>query len=690
MVVIFGYSPTLGYLNTVQEYYFNTNKWRNVSARGYPVKGGYGHTASWDNLSRKIYVYGGIISENKYTQLLSCYLYSYDVDTQIWTLLNDAPSSRFLHTSVFISPGLMLVFGGNTHTDTLHSSGAKCYSSEVLSYDVECDSWHTLNITSEFQSDLARFGHSAVMFQSSLYIYGGFDGQMLSDIIKYSPGECGYLSNPTTCLNAKIGVKCVWDHNCSKCVHIENIPQTLLPNEDVITKCSKDIKTLTMQPETIKKDKCKKFENCTSCVQTTSKCMQNNSEDCAYTKCHENCTETKITNLRQYPVDPALICKQLHSCIACHSQSFCRWDYQNFKCGKMETFSKSIPQNFCPEPCAEYTSCSDCSERECIWCQNQNRCVDGNAYTLSFPYGQCREWIIDTQKCKNKRNHRYECGSYSTCETCRENIACGWCDDGSKTGLGKCIPGGYAGPRAHLSNKCPSERWHFTTCPTCQCNGHATCYANTSTCLSCADFTTGPHCEQCINGRWGNPTNGGKCRPCECNGQTSRCDAESGKCYCSIKGSMGHNCEKCDVMNHYYKDSTKKGFCFYELITDYRFAFNLSKQTDRNFTQINFRNSPMKSDVDVHFGVTCSEMSKINITVKKANSGEEKPIHINYNCTNNTFETVFKKNEYRFGIENNVTLTTFNVYIYDFQAPIWVQISFAQYNQKYCLLFGTC
>lgn len=78
----------------------------------------------------------------------------------------------------------MLVFGGNTHNDTSHSFGAKCYSAEVLTYDVLCDSWDRMNVNRDLHADLARFGHSTVVFENSLYIYGGFDGQMLNDMLK--------------------------------------------------------------------------------------------------------------------------------------------------------------------------------------------------------------------------------------------------------------------------------------------------------------------------------------------------------------------------------------------------------------------------------------------------------------------------------------------------------------------------
>lgn len=75
--------------------------------------------------------------------------------------------------------------------------------------------------------------------------------------------------------------------------------------------------------------------------------------------------------------------------------------------------------------------------------------------------------------------------------------------------------------------------------------------------------------------------------------------------------------------------------------------------------------------------IACSVLAKMNVTVKKSNSKEEKPIFIAYNCTN--YKHRFSKSEYNFGTEDNITLTTFYVYVYDFQSPLWIQISFSQY-----------
>lgn len=128
-----------------------------------------------------------------------------------------------------------------------------------------------------------------------------------------------------------------------------------------------------------------------------------------------------------------------------------------------------------------------------------------------------------------------------------------------------------------------------------------------------------------------------------------------------------------------------------DLTIDYQFTFNLSKKEDRHFTQINFRNSPTKHDIDADFAIMCSVMAKMNVTVRRDNSKEE-AIYSGFNC-NQTFRSRFAKSEYKFGGKDNVTLTTFYVYVYDFQPPIWIQISFSQYPklnlQQFFITFST-
>lgn len=694
MVVIFGHSPQFGYLNTVQEYTFGTREWKIADTFGFPVKGGYGHSASYDFLTEKIYVYGGIVSESESNQLISSHLYSYEPRTKIWLLLTAAETGRFLHTANFISPGLMMVFGGNTHNDTSHSFGAKCYSKELLLYDVICDTWHIQQMPNDLRTDLARFGHSAEMFDKSLYIYGGFDGQMVSDMLKYTPGNCISLHKSEQCLSTRPGLKCVWDISKSKCVAVGDVDRSILRGreQDFYQLCPKESRLVMTQQLLHDASRCGDLLDCQSCISTSFGCTFCGAGICSKDKCRDvhldgvSIPAYPITTLDKCQEDGGPICAQLHACHACIANSQCHWDYEQSKCRLVgnRTVEEPLP---CPPSCSSLTSCSNCTTEECIWCQNEQRCVDKNAYTSSFPYGQCREWTTLTTKCRVATAGKSQCGFYKSCAQCRDDPACGWCDDGSHTGLGKCLPGGDSGPQEEM--ECPAHRWHFTHCPSCQCNGHSTCDDDRTCRQPCANLTTGQYCERCKTGYWGNPINGGICQKCECNGQATHCHHETAKCYCSTKGLAGDHCEKCDATNHYHGDPSK-GSCYYDLTIDYQFTFNLSKKEDRHFTQINFRNSPIKSDIDADFSIVCSVSAKMNITIRTA-GGPEKPLFSSVNCS--TFRYRFSKTEHHFGIEDNVTLTTFYVYVYDFQPPLWIQIAFSQYPklnlQQFFITFST-
>ena len=56
----------------------------------------------------------------------------------------------------------------------------------------------------------------------------------------------------------------------------------------------------------------------------------------------------------------------------------------------------------CKKPCSLRTSCANCTSQtmECMWCASTKRCVDSNAYVISFPYGQCLEWQTGECVCK--------------------------------------------------------------------------------------------------------------------------------------------------------------------------------------------------------------------------------------------------------------------------------------------------
>ena len=48
-----------------------------------------------------------------------------------------------------------------------------------------------------------------------------------------------------------------------------------------------------------------------------------------------------------------------------------------------------------------------------MWCDNVQRCVDSNAYVVSFPYGQCMAWANNKDICPVKK-----CSDIKTCDAC--------------------------------------------------------------------------------------------------------------------------------------------------------------------------------------------------------------------------------------------------------------------------------
>ncbi|XP_063233286.1 attractin-like protein 1 [Bacillus rossius redtenbacheri] len=711
MIVIFGHSPQYGYLNIVQEYEFGTREWKVAATQGYPVKGGYGHSSAWDPLSQKIYVYGGYVSDGTTSSVLSNKLYTYEPNTRMWTLVMAAPSARFLHTASFVTPGLMLVFGGNTHNDTAHSQGAKCYSADMHAYDLLCDAWVPVSAPGYLRSDLARFGHSAAVFNSSLYLFGGFDGQMLADMLRYTPGRCDHLKTKSSCLNSRFGIKCVWDSKESRCLPVADVPHVFQMSVGDAHVDTEGVEMFSWCPDEsrssglLSKELCLAQSSCVACVHTSHQCVWCGSGVCSHKKCRgvgapvhsasPGSVRVDFSQQQQCEASDGSVCPLFSSCQACSVHHQCHWDGYKSRCKAVGNATAGEAQDpvpcIGPTACAELTSCINCTNEECIWCQNEGRCVDKNAYTASFPYGQCREWTTQKSHCRTAGPGKSVCNFYPTCAECRTDPACGWCDDGSGTGLGTCLPGGNHGPYGPEFS-CSLDHWYFTQCPACQCNGHSTCANDSSLCNQpCANLTHGPHCQHCVVGYYGNPVNGGKCHLCECNDQGMECHSETGKCFCTTKGITGDHCERCDTQNHYHGDPTNHGSCFYDLTIDYQFTFNLSKKEDRHYTQINFKNSPPKPDVDADFSITCSVMAKMNITLKTPNS-PEKPLLMDHNCT--SFRSRFSKTEHIFGVEDNMTLTTFYVYVYDFRPPLWIQISFSQYPklnlQQFFITFSTC
>ncbi|XP_013165725.1 PREDICTED: attractin [Papilio xuthus] len=706
MVVFFGHSPHYGYMHIVQEYHIEEGAWSAPPTKGWSARAGFGHSAAWDPLSRRVYVHAGLVSESEAAQAPSSALYEYEVESRVWRPLPSAPTPRYLHTAIFVSPGVMLVFGGNAHNDSAPAAPAtpaasKCYSAAAMIYDVRCGVWHS----APEPRGAARAAHAAALIthrgRKSAIIYGGFDSRLRSDALVFVVGAaCATYKDEHSCVSAtrNSALACAWRTRESLCVALEEVGWA--------KSFDGTVKTCAVEP-VLDEKRCGTAEWCGACTAAGCAWCGACYPSAQYCLRHTHQMALSLEECGGAGSEPARdACARYHSCAACHAhrhhhahaiedvnQRACYWDYDTVKCKPANTTDdiRSVSSGGCSAPCATHTTCANCTAEECIWCASAGRCVDKNAYGASFPLGGCRAWSTGLCAGGGAAGGRGGgCAAHAGCASCRAEPACGWCDDGEGGGRGTCLPGGQRRP--HQPHVCPQHRWHFTRCPLCQCNGHAVCDEAARCVQPCGARAVGDHCDTCAPAHWGTPLNGGVCQPCSCNAQAVSCAADTGRCYCSTKGLAGDRCDKCDNTNHYHADVYNKGACYYDLAVDYQFTFNLSKKEDRHLSAINFRNAPVKPDVDADFSITCSAHARMNLTVRTRADPAERTLFSDLNCTN--FRYKFAKSEHAFGVEDNVTLTTFFVYVYDFRPPLWIQISFSQYPklnlQQFFITFSSC
>ncbi|XP_075830646.1 attractin-like protein 1 isoform X3 [Microtus pennsylvanicus] len=313
MIVIFGYSAIYGYTSNIQEYHISSNTWLVPETKGAIVQGGYGHTSVYDEVTKSIYVHGGYkaLPGNKYGLVDD--LYRYEVNTKTWTILRESGFARCLHSAVLIN-GAMLVFGGNTHNDTSLSNGAKCFSADFLAYDIACDEWKTLP-KPNLHRDVNRFGHSAVVINGSMYIFGGFSSVLLSDILVYKPPNCRAFRDEERCRNAGPGIKCVWNKNHCESWETGNV------NNILRAKCPPK----TAAPD----DRCHRYADCASCTANTNGCQWCDDKKCI--SASSNCS-TSVRNYTKCHVRNEQICNKLTSCKSCSLNLNCHWDQRQQEC----------------------------------------------------------------------------------------------------------------------------------------------------------------------------------------------------------------------------------------------------------------------------------------------------------------------------------------------------------------------
>ncbi|GMT07020.1 hypothetical protein PENTCL1PPCAC_29194, partial [Pristionchus entomophagus] len=737
MYVFFGFNPVIRFVTRVQIYDFESRQWSAADVTDIDA-GRYRHTSVYYEPLHAVLVYGGILQQptsgdaannaNVTTDKLIRFSIPRDGAGYNWESLTSSGTPMYMHTATIMN-GMMITAGGNAYTK--NGQPSDCFQGIVLSYDILCNKWTTLN-TSPL---LRRYGHSMVSDgEDYAWVIGGFNGTMLNDVVRFVPADCAAGSRSLqACVQITEGVQCVFTNGkCTKYSTSESFPADFL---SVISglPAKKSIQRAEPKCQNTADDRssaCEDNSDCLSCASHSgcgwcvgsSQCLSVEQECVAgqdmirsYTSCQSDLAVRE--QLRS--------CSSVSDCFSCKIMKHCNWfGYEGKKScvslreqaqvasemaareaerlasskvpvrltTSLASFPTGLPfgQNFtlCPTPCPEYTNCTTCVENKCMWCGSQKRCVYTDSYLISFPYGQCYQWTTqigaDNSYCEIESGL---CSEHKNCSMCQLDPNCGWWDDGGNTGQGACLEGNNGGPR----DPAPSAKgsWHFVGCPLCQCNGHSECRKTVESgielqkCVECGNNTTGAHCETCADGYYGDTRNGGICKPCECVGNADGCDPHSGECYCTTKGVVGKLCDRCDTK---YIGNPENGRpCYYELTVDFIFTFKLKNEhPDDHVSEIYLFSVPYKRDTDVQFSISCESATQtaavsLNLTsnIFDGRSSNPKMKMINHPCDAKGLRRHYLANDpgYAFGTDAN---TTFFVKVSNFTTPITIQISFAQ------------
>ncbi|XP_011601446.2 attractin-like protein 1 isoform X4 [Takifugu rubripes] len=360
MLTFFGYSPIYSYINKVQEYNIRTNSWQVVSPGGAVVQGGYGHSSVYDEASGCVFVHGGYkaLGSNKYG--LVDHMYRYHVHTKTWWILAESGSARYLHSAALLS-GTVLVFGGNTHNDTSQSNGAKCFSADFLAYDIACDKWTVLPRPG-LHRDINRFGHSAVVSNGSMYIYGGFSGPLLNDVLAYTPPSCPAFSNPIACAAAGPGVRCHWVNG--RCLAWE--PRS---SEQVVPAA------FCIKSTDNSEERCFRFSDCASCTANTEGCQWCEDRKCI--SASSNCT-VSVSDSSRCKRREEQECFRLANCRSCSLNSNCQWEPQQQECQAMPGQLCGEGWHHVGEACLRINSSRESYDNTQHYCKN----LGGNIASL--------------------------------------------------------------------------------------------------------------------------------------------------------------------------------------------------------------------------------------------------------------------------------------------------------------------
>lgn len=165
----------------------------------------------------------------------------------------------------------------------------------------------------------------SVAYANSVYIHV----KNFAIAYRYTPGNCEHITNQNQCLNARIGVKCVWHKQEGQCVQLTKVVNRKDYNEGDYMRCLDGMPPRGM---TSHEELCKLFTDCIACVQTSYNCIWCG-KSCSHEKCRDHPGSSMSRNVTKTldgcANDTGVECLQLHTCHACSSNPRCIWSWSN-------------------------------------------------------------------------------------------------------------------------------------------------------------------------------------------------------------------------------------------------------------------------------------------------------------------------------------------------------------------------
>lgn len=502
LVLIGGFSPEHGFLDTVWEYNLETEKWNKLNTTGSGPIGVYGHTTVYHESTDSFYLFGGYVYGVNRTHI-SDKLYVLHYPTKSWsplpTFLNynpaktNTPRGRFLHSAITTSE-FMVIFGGRTEIPSVPEP--------LIAYSYACNHWIKLSSKEvEIVGDIPPDTYSHAMAldveattdkQVVAYIMGGFTGRPESHVTRITlpsdlcnlwshlgKDKCRNMVGCSYCTVTSGGSNssyCYSSHRGQQNDPCQNLNGTLRTSNGQM--CNVTLLSLR---------ECSDFSTCSDCLAKWpmedepackwcgacgggGKCVRSSAVECSK---EAKCGPWEVREIVSAQDCPELSCpaSDCEKCKAVKNPN-CIWTRQvmktgdeggvmisaepvyNWNCvpkGISDRSSLKIrPEPTCPKRCSELTDCQSCLQsqggegdwHECRWSTRLSECISPSYQNLVCAGSVCGLVLSRGAHCPQP------CAAFDRCSDCLKHAHCGWCSLTSQQGEGVCSEGSLDQPPA--------------------------------------------------------------------------------------------------------------------------------------------------------------------------------------------------------------------------------------------------